>query len=260
LTEAGSIETGLAEAGVIAAHVPAGRSSRLLLVRHAQASFGSADYDCLSVRGEQQAERLGAWLVADSKLGFAHVVGGTLRRHVQTLDRIEHAFAAAGLALPAITQDANWNEFDHEAIVRAYANRHADDPLLAAARASKDRSAIHALLAAALHAWARGESDADVPETWDAFGARIARARAGLEAAPRGKLLVVTSGGPITRCAQAALGCDAERAVRLNLALRNTAISEFRDGSDGSDGWHMQIWNMLPHLSSPTDRDWVTYY
>jgi broad specificity phosphatase PhoE len=239
------------------AQVSAGRSSRLWLVRHAQASFGSVDYDCLSERGEQQAERLGAWLVADPNLHFAHVVGGTLRRHVQTLDRTEHAFSAAGRALPAIAQDADWNEFDHEAVIRAYANRHADDPMLTAARVSPDRRTIHTLLAAALHAWAEGESDADVPETWAAFGARVARARARLDAAPRGKILVVTSGGPITRCAQAALGCDAERAVRLNLALRNTAISEFRDGSDG---WQMQIWNMLPHLSSPGDRDWVTYY
>ncbi len=233
------------------------RSSRLWLVRHAQASFGSADYDCLSPRGEQQAERLAAWLVADAELAFAHVVVGTLRRHVQTLERIEHAFATAGRTLPTITQDADWNEFDHEAVVRAYATRHAHDPMLAAARASPDRRAIHALLAAALHAWARGDSDADVPETWDAFGARVARARTRLAAAPRGKVLVVTSGGPITRCAQAALGCDAERTVRLNLALRNTAISEFRDADDD---WQMQVWNMLPHLSSPGDRDWVTYY
>jgi broad specificity phosphatase PhoE len=229
----------------------------LWLVRHAQASFGSADYDCLSERGEHQAQRLAAWLVADPDLRFAHVAVGTLRRHVQTLDRIEQAFAAAGRPLPPIAQDAAWNEFDHEAVIRAYANRHADDPVLAAARGSKDRRAIHALLAAALHAWAGGELDTGVPETWDAFGARVARARDRLDAAPRGKVLVVTSGGPITRCAQAALGCDAERAVRLNLALRNTAISEFRDAKDG---WQMQVWNMLPHLSSPVDRDWVTYY
>jgi broad specificity phosphatase PhoE len=256
LTESGLMESGSIES----AHrtqAPNVRSSRLWLVRHAQASFGSADYDCLSARGEQQAERLAAWLVADPELGFVHVVGGTLRRHVQTLDHIEQAFAAAGRKLPAITQDANWNEFDHEAVVRAFAHRHADDPVLAAASASPDRRAIHALLAAAMHAWARGDSDADVPETWDAFGARVARARARLAAAPRGKILVVTSGGPITRCAQAALGCDAERTVHLNLALRNTAISEFRDADND---WQMQVWNMLPHLASPGDRDWVTYY
>jgi broad specificity phosphatase PhoE len=233
------------------------RSSRLWLVRHAQASFGSANYDLLSARGEHQAARLAAWLTSCPDLRFAHVVCGTLRRHAQTLAPITQAFADAGRALPAVEPDADWNEFDHEAVIRAYANRHADDDLLAAARTNPDRRAIHALLAAALHGWANGDLDGAVPETWAAFGARVARARARLDAAPRGKTLVVSSGGPIARSAQAALGCDTERTVRLNLALRNTAVSEFRDGHDG---WQMQIWNMLPHLSSPSDRDSVTYY
>lgn len=232
-------------------------SSCLWLVRHAQASFGSANYDMLSEHGELQAERLAEWLVAHPDLRFAHVVGGSLRRHLQTLAPVARAFAAAKRVLPAIEQDADWNEFDHEALVRAWANQHADDPVLAAARATPNRRAIHALLAAAMRSWADGKLDDAVPETWEAFGTRVARARARLEAAPRGKILVVSSGGPITRCAQAALGCDAERAVRLNLALRNTAISEFRPSDVG---WQLHIWNMLPHLSSPAEREWVTYY
>ena len=34
----------------------------IYLVRHGQASFGAADYDQLSARGEQQAQLLGQWL------------------------------------------------------------------------------------------------------------------------------------------------------------------------------------------------------
>jgi len=233
------------------------RPSRVWLVRHAQASFGSTDYDQLSERGERQAERLAAWLVAHPDLAFAHVVSGTLRRHAQTLAAIERAFASAGRGLPAAVHDADWNEFKHDAVIRAFIARNADDPIVASARDEPDRRSIHALLAAALQAWADGALDAAVPETWTAFGARVARARARLESAPRGKVLVVSSGGPITRCAQAALGCDAPRTVALNLALRNTAVSEFRDGADG---WRLHIWNMLPHLAHPSDREWITYY
>jgi broad specificity phosphatase PhoE len=232
-------------------------SARLWLVRHAQASFGSANYDQLSERGEQQAQRLAQWLISDPDLRFAHVVTGTLQRHVQTLAPIARAFDAAGRALPSAVHDADWNEFQHEAVIRAWADAHAGDPLLAAARNATDRRTVHALLAAALHAWASRELDGAVPETWDAFGARVVRARARLEALPRGKVLVISSGGPITRCAQFALGCDAQRAVKLNLALRNSAISEFRAGRAG---WDLQIWNMLPHLSHAADRGWVTYY
>jgi broad specificity phosphatase PhoE len=66
-------------------------SSRLWLVRHVQASFASPDYDVLSARGEHQAERLAAWLVAHPELHFAHVVAGTLHR------RTVHAVLAASL-------------------------------------------------------------------------------------------------------------------------------------------------------------------
>ena len=235
---------------------PVTRPGRLWLIRHAQASFGSANYDELSARGQQQAQRLASWLVAHPDLQFDHVTSGTLRRHAQTLSAIESAFAGGGRPLPATVQDADWNEFDHELVIHAYANAHLGEPIVEALRDGGHR-AIHALLAAALHAWAGGELDGAVPETWNDFGIRVARARARLDAVSRGKVLVVSSGGPIARCAQAALGCNSARAVALNLALRNTAISEFRGAPDD---WQMQIWNMLPHLSSPADREWVTYY
>jgi broad specificity phosphatase PhoE len=228
---------------------------RVILVRHAQASFGSSDYDQLSARGEQQARRLATWLVEHPELTFSHVAAGTLRRHAQTLAAIEEAFGQARRQLPMLGQDADWNEFDHEALIRVYAARRVDDPLLAAARS--DHLAAHALMRAVLHAWADGELDGDVAETWAAFGARVARARARLDSAGRGAVLVVSSGGPIARCAQAALGCDDRRAVTLNLALRNTAVSEFRLHENH---WELHIWNMLPHLSAPADREHVTYY
>ncbi len=231
------------------------KSARVWLVRHAQASFGAEDYDVLSARGHEQSERLGAWLVSHPELSFAHVCLGTLRRHRETLAAIARAFAAAGRGLPSGVEDGDWNEFDYEAIVRAYAATHDDDLIAAAKRDPANRRAVHAVLAAALRLWALGEL-AGVTESWQAFGARVARARARLDAAPRGKILVVSSAGPIAQCAQAALGCDAERTVALNIALRNTAVSEFRI----RDGWDMQIWNMLPHLSAPGDHEVVTYY
>ncbi|MEP6483814.1 MAG: histidine phosphatase family protein [Rudaea sp.] len=233
----------------------ASSSKRVWLIRHAQASFGSADYDVLSARGHEQSERLAAWLVSHPELNFAHVVRGTLRRHKETLAAIERAFTSAKREFPASAEDANWNEFDYEAIVRAYASSRDDDLVSAASNDPTNRRAVHALLAAALREWALGQLDG-VGETWQAFGARVAAARQRVLSATPGKILVISSAGPIAQCAQAALGCDAERTVALNIALRNTAISEFRVGH----GWDMQIWNMLPHLASPADREVVTYY
>jgi broad specificity phosphatase PhoE len=231
------------------------KSGRIWLIRHAQASFGSDDYDVLSNIGHEQSKRLAAWLVAHPDLSFAHVTRGSLRRHKETLAAIELAFSTAKRTLPAAVEDADWNEFDYEGIVRAYATTRQDDLVDAAVRDPSNRRAVHALLAAALREWALGTLDG-VTESWPAFGARVARARERLPSARGGKILVISSAGPIAQCAQAALGCDAERTVALNIALRNTAVSEFR----ARTGWEMQIWNMLPHLSAPSDHEVVTYY
>jgi broad specificity phosphatase PhoE len=229
------------------------RSARLWLVRHAQASFGSGDYDRLSERGHSQAQILAEWMCA-SDLRFDKIVCGAQQRHRQTLAAITTAFAAATRPLPEAMEDADWNEFDHEAVVRAYARLRSDDALIDAARQFADQRNVHALLAAALGAWARGELDSAVPETWAEFGARVARARSRVGS---GKVLVITSGGPVTQCAQAALGCAATVTVPLSIALRNTAVSEFRGAPSG---WQMLVWNSLPHFARHDHREWVTYY
>src|SRR5215831_7620657 len=127
-------------------------SPRSRLIRHAQASWGSADYDCLSALGVTQAQTLGSWLAAEPGMTYTHVVRGSLRRHAHTLELIEAAFGAAGRALPVVRVDPDWNEFDHESVLRAYAAAHAGDPNVAAARTGDNR-ALRAVLMAALQGW-----------------------------------------------------------------------------------------------------------
>ena len=62
-----------------------GSGARVRLVRHAQASFGSADYDQLSARGLQQAQHLARWLAAEARRPYGLVVRGSMLRHAQTL-------------------------------------------------------------------------------------------------------------------------------------------------------------------------------
>lgn len=231
-------------------------TGRVVLIRHAQASFGSGDYDNLSERGLQQAARLGAWL-AEQDQTLVALMSGTMKRHAQTVAAIAAAFSERGATLPQCTLDSNWNEFDHAAVIRAYARTHPDDPQLLLARVGDDKRAMHGVLAAALHAWSRAELS-DVPESWNEFSARVAQARARLvQETPDGTVIVVSSGGVIGRCAQAALGIDDAHTVALNLGLRNTGICEFRRG-DGD--WQMLTWNALPHFAGRDEREWVTYY
>lgn len=225
----------------------------LLLVRHGQASFGADDYDRLSERGWDQCRRLGDWLVRGGHR-FRTVVVGGMRRHRETAEAVAEAFAAQGAPLPAPVVDAGFAEFDHQAVFQAYLDRDPDDPVAVASRSGDPRD-VGAMLRAALLAWARDELPG-VPESWAVFGQRVQAAGERLEAlAGDDEALVLTSGGVISRLAQHALDVPIERAVELNLSLRNSALSEFHPHGGRL---RMGSWNALPHLHG--ERALWTYY
>jgi len=73
--------------------------SRLLLIRHAQASYGADDYDQLSPKGYDQASILGTAMV-DRGLEIDAVYVGPLKRQLQTLTKVREAYEQKGLAFP----------------------------------------------------------------------------------------------------------------------------------------------------------------
>ena len=85
------------------------------MVRHAQASFGTDDYDRLSELGHRQSRWLGEYL-AERQLTFDRVVTGTLRRHRETLEGI----VAAGVQAADATALAGLNEYEAETLLRAH--------------------------------------------------------------------------------------------------------------------------------------------
>jgi broad specificity phosphatase PhoE len=233
-------------------------AARILLVRHAQASFGSDDYDRLSERGHQQARLLGVWLVGHPRLRIENVCIGGNRRHEQTYAEVRQAAAEAGRILPDAETDDGWNEFDHEALLRGYAAHAPDDPLLAMMRKEPSPAGVRGLLANVFRAWGAGNLDAHMTESLDAFRGRIERARKRLDFVHEdGVALVVSSGGVIARCAQTVLGLDEERTIQLNLGLANTGIAEFQRDETG---WTLMGWNNLPHLAPHEHADLVSYY
>lgn len=225
----------------------------LLLVRHGQASYGAADYDQLSERGWEQSRRLGHWLARGGHRFRAVVVGG-MRRHRQTAEAVAEGFAAAGVDLPAPVEDAGFAEFDHQAVFGAWLDANADSPVARASRSGEPRD-VAPMLHAALMAWAADELPG-LPESWAGFGRRVEAAGERLMAlAGEGEALVLSSGGVISRLAQIALDVPLHRAVELNLALRNSALSEFHP-----HGGRLRLgsWNALPHLHG--ERALWTYY
>lgn len=233
-------------------------TTRLLLIRHAQASFGTDDYDRLSERGLRQAELLAQWLAAQPDLEFSHVVSGAQKRHAQTLQALQLAAAAVARPLPQAVVDADWNEFDHESLLRGYATRNVDDPDLAALRTGVEPARVQALLGRAFQAWGDGTLDDVMPETLQAFRDRVRRAHDRAEArAGTGMALVVSSGGVIARCAQALLALDEPATIRHNLSLANSGIVEFvRE----SGAWQLRRWSHLPHLDTDAHRELRSFY
>ena len=77
--------------------------SELILIRHAQASFGHENYDNLSNLGHDQAALLGSLF---DKLNIApeRVVIGTQKRHQQTLENFNLKCK--------VDKHPGWNEYD----------------------------------------------------------------------------------------------------------------------------------------------------
>ena len=223
-----------------------------LLVRHGQASAGSGDYDRLSDLGWRQSRRLGAWLSATGHDFDAVVVGG-MRRHRETYEAIAEGYAACARLLPTPTSDACLDEFDHHAVFDGFAREHPGHPAVLG-RESGGLQALGAMIHAALSAWAE-DRIGSVPESWQAFGARVQQAGERLRENGQKNTLVLTSGGVISRLAQGALGLSDRGAVDLNLSLRNSGICEFHPRPYGLA---LGSWNALPHLHDA--RDLWTYY
>ena len=211
--------------------------SVILLVRHAQASFGKADYDALSETGERQCEVVGRALAARGVEPALLVTGG-MRRHRETLD---YAARAAGWTAPTDV-DEGWDEFAHEQVIAVHKPGYRSQMVMKAdlARTLKPRKAFQEMFEAATARWAAGENDGDYAETFAAFGERVQAAfqRTSARLDSKQTAVVFTSGGPISRVAATILspsgGCDAELWGRLNITTINAAVTKIVIGSRGA--------------------------
>lgn len=221
--------------------------SFVYLVRHAQASFGADNYDQLSALGHTQSRWLGEHF-AERGVSFRRVVAGTLVRQQDTARGILEGMGQAGVA---IETHAGLNEYSGEALYSAYTG--GGDP-----REGQrgDYRAYWRTFRAAMRAWADGTLEG-VPETWDAFGARMrdALAWACADAGRDDAVLLVSSGGAICRALVDLLGAPGHVAIELNLQFRNTAFCEL---ISGSSGLRLVSVNTLPHLETPSRRHAIT--
>jgi broad specificity phosphatase PhoE len=220
--------------------------AELFLVRHAQAAFGTEDYDRLTELGHRQARWLGEYF-AERALAFDRVVTGTLRRHRETLAGIADALPG----LPAVETLPGLDEYHADVLLEAHvAMRGLPLPEHAA-----DRRGHFRVLREALYAWVDGTLRADAHPSFPEFEGGVRQA---LEAARHGaeRVLVVSSGGPISTAVGAVLGVAPRIVVDLNLQTRNTGLSELRAGAQRA---HCVSFNAVPHLERRGRREAITY-
>ncbi|MCA3183806.1 MULTISPECIES: histidine phosphatase family protein [unclassified Cupriavidus] len=220
----------------------------LFLVRHGQASFGAANYDCLSDVGRQQARWLGEYF-ASRGIAFKRVVAGSLVRQQDTATEILNGMGAAGTTVETHT---GLNEYDGEALYRSFTNG-ADHR----AHQNGDYQDYWRTFRAAFAAWTQDQLTG-MPESWGEFGARMqaALSTATEGAAREDALLVVSSGGAIGRAVADLLGAPTQTAIELNLQFRNTGFCELIVGRGTQ---RLLSFNNVPHLEHPERRRAITF-
>jgi broad specificity phosphatase PhoE len=224
----------------------------LLLIRHGQASFRSADYDHLSEIGEEQSRRLGAWL---SACGAAPdlVAIGPRRRHLRTA---EECLRAAGIDRPLLKLDG-LDEVDHEELLmRLRPDLAGPDALRAELKHSPDsHRAFQQLFASAVTRWISGAHDEEYTTTWPQFRHNVLQSMQALAQHQAKTLWAFTSGGPIAIIANTVLEAPVAQTFTLSWSLVNTSLTRLRLGKQGQS---LVTYNAWPHLERREDQHLVT--
>ncbi|ELX12859.1 phosphoglycerate mutase-like protein [Janthinobacterium sp. HH01] len=201
---------------------------QIYLVRHGQASFGSANYDQLSTLGYEQARLLGQWY-ANSRQSFRRVVVGGMARHRQTADTCLAELPKPQLADAEWITDDGFAEFDHHEVLRRHCPEAVDAEAFhqLLARHEEPQRALEHLFRAAMQRWMSGWHDDEYTETWPEFRRRCVAALERLDTdSSKQTTIVFTSGGVIATLMQHLLGLQDYQVMELSWSLANCAVTK----------------------------------
>lgn len=217
--------------------------ANIYLIRHAQASFGTENYDRLSALGRRQAEVLGHYL-RDCEIQFDAIVSGDLERQIKT------AKIASGCQAMDVPQqiDSRFNEVrldeQLELLTPEVAKIHPEIHELAR-KGLKSSKEYQKAIEAVFNYWVSPQCKVTGVQSWADFSTA---AGAGLSDVMQqqgsGKTVgIFTSGGTIATIVSQVLGLDGEHAykffepsincsvTRLIYNSRKISLSYFNDHS-----------------------------
>lgn len=232
--------------------------SRLIFVRHGQASFFSDDYDKLSPLGEEQSRVLAAyWL--DRGLHIDKAYCGTLQRQRRTADLVGEAYTTAAMPWPELQILRGLNEYPAddimgtllpELVARDERFRRLQED---ADNAPDDKAryrTFHRLLEAVMQEWINKTYESNGFMTWVEFrdGVRTAIQEI-TQTEERGLTVAVfSSGGPIGVSVQTVLEAPDLKASELNWRINNCSLTEF---TFSGDRIALDTFNAVPHITDP---------
>lgn len=227
----------------------------LTLVRHGQASYMEADYDKLSVLGEEQARKLGHYW-SRHRITFDRVIHGPAKRHKRTMEIAAEVVRSAGLPWPEAEEVPDLDEFDAFTVMRimvprlvkentaiAELNQKFED----AGRSSEAGWHLQKLFEGVTRLWSSNEFETPETETWAQFRHRVGSAISRLRAttARSSRVVAFTSGGPIAATMGYALNLNPVQTIEFVWLSRNASYSQFLFSGER---FSVHAFNAIPHL------------
>jgi len=236
--------------------------SRLIMVRHAQASFDKADYDQLSDLGHKQARALGDYMAETTPI--SQVYCGPLKRHRQTMEWVYEELRLLGIQWPEPEFLDGLAEHRGPSVLKALLpslmetdeqiRQWGDEMVTANGRSRETHLKIFDYV---MRQWAANRLDDGHLglQSWADFCQMVQRAVNQIQArADGGTVVAFTSGGTMSAVVGYALGIpDPERVIGLNGQVYNTGISEFLFSSGRLS---LKSFNTVPHLNR---KELLTY-
>ena len=236
---------------------------RLLLIRHAQASFLDQNYDKLSAIGEAQALRLGQYWVRQ-KMVFDRVCWGPCGRQKDTARIVADVYRDAALPFPEPLMMQEFDEYQANAVLEQGLPRllENNNEVRELHRAFQDSSSPAQRLAnfekmfeMLITKWVAGEVVLPAVGSWPEFCARVDRGLSQcMSANGRGQQLAIfCSAGVIGVAMRRAFHLSPQDTLRAAWMVRNCSYSEFLFSRDR---FTLSTFNTFPHLE---DVSLLTY-
>lgn len=237
--------------------------SDLVLVRHGKADAFGENYDRLTEIGREQSRHLADFWIKH-ETSFDEVYTGPLVRQVDTAREVGERIRSAGMPWPEPVIIEELHEYDGHGIVRRFGPQLAEHDESIRRLIEADRQAVtpkdkhrtfQHLFEALVMRWVAGELASPDMESWSDFHARVVKGLAQIlnREGNRRRVVVFTSGGPISVAVQTATKAPEHMAMELNWRIRNASLTGIVFSGRRQT---LDYFNTIPHLTDPDLWTW----